>query len=48
MNTLNIFLRETTFVVGDGDVVFLTGRFVFSGDVENTISVDVEGGYTFH
>jgi hypothetical protein len=32
-----------TFVVNDGDAIQLAGCLVGSGDVENTIGVDVKG-----
>jgi hypothetical protein len=42
-HALDLLLRETTLVVGDGDLVRLAGGLVGSGDVENTVGVDVEG-----
>merc|ERR1719429_257599 len=40
---LNLFLGQTTLVVGDGDLVLLASALVAGGHVENTVGVDVEG-----
>ena len=42
-HALDLLLRETTLVVGDGDAVRLAGGLVGGGDVEDTVGVDVEG-----
>ncbi|KAL0602270.1 glutamate dehydrogenase [Plecturocebus cupreus] len=40
---VNVVLAQTTFVVGNGDFVFLTGALVGGGNVKDAIGVDVEG-----
>ena len=42
-HTLDILLRETALVVVDGDTVRLAGGLVRSGNVQDTIGVDIEG-----
>merc|ERR1712040_15544 len=40
---LNLFLGETSLVVGDGDLVLLAGGFVAGRYVQDTVGVDVKG-----
>src|ERR1700691_4741223 len=42
-HTLNLFLRQTTLIVSDRDTIRFASCFVGSRNVENTVSVDVEG-----
>merc|ERR1719154_795612 len=44
-HALNVLLRQTALVVGDGDLVLLSGALVASRDVQDTIGVDVEGDF---
>ena len=44
-HTLDVFLGETSLVVGDGDLILFTGRLVGSRDVEDTVGIDVEGDF---
>ena len=40
--TLNFFLRKTSFIVGDGDLVLNTSGFLSSADIEDTVDIDFE------
>ena len=40
---LDLVLGKSTLVVGDGDLVDLTSALVDSGDVKDTIGIDIEG-----
>ena len=40
---LDFLLRQTSLVVGDGDLVLLSGALIGSRDVEDTVGIDVEG-----
>ena len=40
---LNVVLGEATLVIGDGDLVLLTGALFFGRDVEDTVGINVEG-----
>jgi hypothetical protein len=41
-HSLNVFGAETTLVVGDGDALSLAGALVDSGDLENTVGIELE------
>merc|ERR1719154_680463 len=41
-HALNVLLGQTALVVGDGDLVLLSGALVASRDVQDTVGVDVE------
>merc|ERR1719376_1015978 len=41
----DILLAETTLVVGDGDLVFLSGGLVARGDGQDGVGVNVEGDF---
>lgn len=40
---LDLVLGETSLLVGDGDLVLLSSGLVLSGDVEDTVGIDIEG-----
>jgi len=40
---LNLFLGEATLIVSDSDLLRLTGGFIASGDIEDTIGIDIKG-----
>merc|ERR1711890_89012 len=42
-HALNLFLGQSALVVGNGNLVLLTSRLVGGRDVQDTISIDVEG-----
>jgi hypothetical protein len=42
-HALNVFSAETALVVGDGDAFSLTGALVDSGDLEDTVGIELEG-----
>jgi hypothetical protein len=44
-HTLNIFLGKTTLIVGDGDLVGLSGGLIESRDVQDTVSINIEGNF---
>jgi hypothetical protein len=37
------FLRQATIIIGDSDTIRLAGSLVRSGDVQDTVCIDVEG-----
>ena len=39
---VNLFLGETSVIVGDGDLLDLTAALLLSGDVEDTVGINVE------
>jgi len=41
----DFFFGESSLVVGDGNLVGFTSRFISSGDVQYTIGIDVEGDF---
>jgi len=40
---VNFLLGETALIVGDGDLLVLTGSLVHGRDVEDTVGIDIEG-----
>ena len=42
-HALNLLLGETALVVGDGNLVGLSGTLLESGDVHDTVGIDIEG-----
>merc|ERR1712180_563925 len=44
-HSFDFFLRKPSLVVGDRDLVLLASGLVSSGDVEDTIGVDIEGHF---
>lgn len=42
-HALDLFLGEAALVVGDGDLLLLSGSLIFGADVEDTVGVDLEG-----
>jgi hypothetical protein len=41
-HALNVFSAETALVVGDGDALSLAGALVDSGDLEDTVGIELE------
>jgi hypothetical protein len=41
----DVFLGESSLIVGDGDLVGLSGGLVDGGDVQDTVGVDIEGNF---
>jgi hypothetical protein len=41
-HTLDIILAQTSLIVGDVDLVFLVGRLLQSGDIQDTISIYIK------
>jgi len=39
---LNLFLGEATLIISNSDLLSLAGSFVASGDVEDTIGIDIK------
>ncbi|KAF1766531.1 hypothetical protein GCK72_006488 [Caenorhabditis remanei] len=44
-HTLDIFRTQTIVIVGDGDLVLVSGSFVFGADVEDSIDINFEGDF---
>ena len=42
---LDLLLGKTTLIVGDSDLLGLTGGLIASGDVEDTIGIDIESNF---
>ena len=40
---VNFLLGETALIIGDGNLLVLTGSFIHGRDVEDTVGIDIEG-----